>query len=410
MRKLTDSILYNRNLLKFICLTWFSHFALKIISLTVGWQIYTETGSPLALGLIGLIQFAPQFFLILPAGVLADKCNRRHILIVCNLVQIFVAGFLLYYSIYSIGKGSIIPIYLILIVHGIAMSFEGPSTFAILPNLVKPEIFPRAVHYVNFFEEFGSLFGPIIAGILIAYIDKWVYLVALLSFVISTLSAISLPNIENGIKEIKRITVKVLLSGFVYVWKSKIVLGTMAIDIVAMLFSSIMGMLPIFAIDILNIGPEGLGILRATPSIGALFAAIVLSQLTSIKYPGRVLIYSIIVFGCATITFSLSTSLWISLFALFIYGAADMVSMNIRQIIVQLVTPNNMRGRVMSVHSVITTGSNELGDFRAGLSATLIGTIPAIMVGGILTVSLSVIWWYLFPGLKEVKDIKDLNK
>lgn len=410
MRKLTDSILYNRNLLKFICLTWFSHFALKIISLTVGWQIYTETGSPLALGLIGLIQFAPQFFLILPAGVLADKYNRRHILIACNLVQIFVAGFLLYYSIYSIGKGSIIPIYLILIVHGIAMSFEGPSTFAILPNLVKPEIFPRAVHYVNFFEEFGSLFGPIIAGILIAYIDKWVYLVALLSFVISTLSAISLPNIENGIKEIKRITVKVLLSGFVYVWKSKIVLGTMAIDIVAMLFSSIMGMLPIFAIDILNIGPEGLGILRATPSIGALFAAIVLSQLTSIKYPGRVLIYSIIVFGCATITFSLSTSLWISLFALFIYGAADMVSMNIRQIIVQLVTPNNMRGRVMSVHSVITTGSNELGDFRAGLSATLIGTIPAIMVGGILTVSLSVIWWYLFPGLKEVKDIKDLNK
>ena len=410
MRKLTDSILYNRNLLKFICLTWFSHFALKIISLTVGWQIYTETGSPLALGLIGLIQFAPQFFLILPAGVLADKYNRRHILIVCNLVQIFVAGFLLYYSIYSLGESSIIPIYLILIVHGIAMSFEGPSTFAILPNLVKPEIFPRAVHYVNFFEEFGSLFGPIIAGILIAYIDKWVYLVALLSFVISTLSAISLPNIENGIKEIKRITVKVLLSGFVYVWKSKIVLGTMAIDIIAMLFSSIMGMLPIFAIDILNIGPEGLGILRATPSIGALFAAIVLSQLTSIKYPGRVLIYSIIVFGCATITFSLSTSLWISLSALFIYGAADMVSMNIRQIIVQLVTPNNMRGRVMSVHSVITTGSNELGDFRAGLSATLIGTIPAIMVGGILTVSLSVIWWYLFPGLKEVKDIKDLNK
>jgi MFS family permease len=376
----------------------------------VGWQIYTETGSPLALGLIGLIQFAPQFFLILPAGVLADKYNRRHILIVCNLVQIFVAGFLLYYSIYSLGEGSIIPIYLILIVHGIAMSFEGPSTFAILPNLVKPEIFPRAVHYVNFFEEFGSLFGPIIAGILIAYIDKWVYLVALLSFVISTLSAISLPNIENGIKEIKRITVKVLLSGFVYVWKSKIVLGTMAIDIVAMLFSSIMGMLPIFAIDILNIGPEGLGILRATPSIGALFAALTLSQLTSIRYPGRILIYSIIVFGFATIIFSLSTSLWISLSALFIYGAADMVSMNIRQIIVQLVTPNNMRGRVMSVHSVITTGSNELGDFRAGLSATLIGTIPAIMFGGILTVSLSVIWWYLFPGLKEVKDIKDLNK
>lgn len=410
MNKLSGSTLYNKNLLKFICLTWFSHFALKIISLTVGWQIYMETGSPLALGLVGLIQFAPQFFLILPAGVLADKYNRRHILIASNLVQVFVAGFLLYYSIYNLDKGSIIPIYLILILHGIAMSFAGPSSFAILPNLVKKEIFPRAVHYVNFFEEFGSLFGPIIAGILIAYIDKWVYLVALISFAIATLSAVSLPDVGNEIKEIKRITAKVLLSGFVYVWKSKIVLGTMAIDIVAMLFSSIMGMLPIFAIDILNIGPEGLGILRATPSIGALFAAMILSQMSSIKYPGRVLIYSIIVFGCATIIFSLSTSLWISLSALFIYGASDMVSMNIRQIIVQLVTPNNMRGRVMSVHSVITTGSNELGDFRAGLSAALIGIVPAIMVGGIFTISLSVVWWFLFPGLKEVKDIKDLNK
>ena len=145
------------------------------------------------------------------------------------------------------------------------------------------------------------------------------------------------------------------------------------------------------------------------PSIGALFAAMMLSQLPPIRYPGRVLIYSIIIFGFATIVFSLSTSLWISLAALFIYGSSDMVSMNIRQIIVQLVTPDNMRGRVMSVHSVITQGSNDLGDFRAGFSASLIGTVPAIMFGGALTISLSVIWWFLFPGLKEVKDIKDLN-
>tara|TARA_E500000075_G_C6987187_1_gene320526 strand:- start:644 stop:1774 length:1131 start_codon:yes stop_codon:yes gene_type:complete len=375
----------------------------------VGWQIYTKTGSPLALGLIGLIQFAPQFFLILPAGVLADKYDRKYLLIICNLIQVFVSAFLLFYSIYYIDTGSIIPIYLILILHGIAMSLEGPSSFAVLPNLVDKDIFPRAVSYVNFFDEFGALFGPIIAGLLIAYIDKWVYAVALISFMISTVSAISLPNLKNEFKEIERVTLKVLLSGFVYVWRSKIVLGTMAIDIVAMLFSSIMGMLPIFALDILNIGPEGLGVLRAMPSIGALCAAMMLSQLPPIHYPGRVLIYSIIIFGFATIVFSLSTSLWISLTALFIYGASDMVSMNIRQIIVQLVTPDNMRGRVMSVHSVITQGSNELGDFRAGFSASLIGTVPAIMFGGALTISLSVIWWFLFPGLKEVKDIKDLN-
>ena len=233
--------------------------------------------------------------------------------------------------------------------------------------------------HVNFFEEFGSLAGPIAAGILIAYINEWVYLVALISFIVSTLSAISLPDIGSGSGEIKRINLKVLLSGFVYVWKTKIVVfGTMTIDIVAMLFSSVMGMLPIFAIDILDIGSEGLGILRATPSIGALFAAMTLSQLPSLRYPGRMLIYSIIVFGSATITFALSTTLWISLVALFIYGASDMISMNIRQIIVQLVTPNNMRGRVMSVHSVITTGSNELGDFRAGLSASIVGSLAII--------------------------------
>ncbi len=394
MNKLSQSVLLNINLLKFISLTWFGHFALKIISLTVGWQIYVETGSPLALGFIGLIQFAPQFFLILPAGVIADKYNRRHILIICNIVQVFVAGFLLYYSVYKLDDGSVIPIYLILILHGVAMSFQGPSSFAILPNLVKSEIFPRAVHYVNFFEEFGSLAGPIAAGVLIAYFNEWVYLVALISFTVSTLSAISLPDFGSGTGEIKRVNVKVLLSGFVYVWKSKIVLGTMTIDIVAMLFSSIMGMLPIFAIDILDIGPEGLGILRATPSIGALFAAIILSQLPSLRYPGRMLIFSIIIFGCATITFALSNVLWISLAALFIYGVSDMISMNIRQIIVQLVTPDNMRGRVMSVHSVITTGSNELGDFRAGLSASIIGIAPAIMVGGLLTVSFSIIWWF----------------
>ena len=243
------------------------------------------------------------------------------------------------------------------------MSFEGPSSFATLPNLVKSEIFPRAVHYVNFFEEFGSLAGPIAAGILIAYINEWVYLVALISFIVSTLARYHFQILEVDLEEIKRINLEVLLSGFVYVWKTKIVLGTMTIDIVAMLFSSVMGMLPIFAIDILDIGSEGLGILRATPSIGALFAAMTLSQLPSLRYPGKMLIYSIIVFGSATITFALSTTLWISLVALFIYGASDMISMNIRQIIVQLVTPNNMRGRVMSVHSVITTGSNELRRF-----------------------------------------------
>ena len=408
--KISKSILLNTNLIKYISLRWFNSFAIQIITLSVGWQVYTATKDPLALGLIGLAQFAPIFFLILPAGVIADKYNRKNILIICNLLQIMVAGFFLYYTVFGFDKISILPIYLLLIIHGAARAFYEPNIFAILPNIVKPEMFPRSVTYVNFFNEFGSLIGPIVAGLLIAIIGGWVYLIALLSFLIATISAFLLPVINNRDTNIKRITLKIVLSGFVYVWKTKIILGTMTIDLLAVLFSTIMGMLPIFASDILEIGPEGLGLLRATPSMGGILAALLLTQLPQIKNAGKMLIYSTIVFGVATAIFAYSTILWLSLTMLIVYGAADMVSKNIRHIMIPTITPDNMRGRVMSVHSVTTEASEEVGDFRAGLMASFIETELAIFIGGVFTVGFSIIWWFLFPELKNVKYIKDIKK
>jgi hypothetical protein len=304
---------------------------------------------------------------------------------------------------------TIYPVLFILCIHGIARAIYQPSMSSILPNIVSVDLFPRAVSYYSSVSKLGHLAGPVIAGILIAYIDNWVYLVASISFFISVIFGFLLQNPKTA-TNLKKITIKILFGGFAYVWKTKIVLGTITIDLAAVLFSGIMGMLPVFAVDILKIGPEGLGMLRSMPAVGGVVTGILLTQLPPIKNAGKILIYSTIVFGVATIIFSLSTILWLSLIMLVIYGAADMVSVNIRNSIVPIITPDNMRGRVGAVHSLATNASNEIGDFRAGLTASFIGTVPAIFIGGVVTITLSAMWWFLFPDLKNIKNIRELEK
>ncbi|MBT4203717.1 MAG: MFS transporter [Rhodobiaceae bacterium] len=402
-----DSLLFNTNFMRYLAIRWFNSFAVQAINLTVGWQIYNLTGNPLDLGLIGLAQFAPIFLLILPAGLIADKYNRKNVTILTNIIHVFVAAYLLYYSFSEMT--TIYPVLFILCIHGIARAIYQPSMSSILPNIVSVDLFPRAVSYYSSVSKLGHLAGPVIAGILIAYIDNWVYLVASISFFISVIFGFLLQNPKTA-TNLKKITIKILFGGFAYVWKTKIVLGTITIDLAAVLFSGIMGMLPVFAVDILKIGPEGLGMLRSMPAVGGVVTGILLTQLPPIKNAGKILIYSTIVFGVATIIFSLSTILWLSLIMLVIYGAADMVSVNIRNSIVPIITPDNMRGRVGAVHSLATNASNEIGDFRAGLTASFIGTVPAIFIGGVVTITLSAMWWFLFPDLKNIKNIKELEK
>jgi len=387
------------NFLKFIATRWFNSFGNQLITVTVGWQIYEMTSNPLDLGLVGLAQFAPIFLLFLPAGLAADRLNRRAIMATCNLIHVLVAGFFLYYAL----SGATVPwpIFTVLLIHGCARAFYSPSLSSILPNLVEKKQFPTAIAYVTSIEKLTQLAGPVLAGVLIALIGYWVYLLALVSYAIAAGCAALLVSPRRE-RAKRAIGFAELVSGFSYVWNNKLVLGIMSMDLVAILFSGILGMLPVFARDILQVGPEGLGALRAMPGLGAVVVGLFLAQMPLRQNVGRTLIISCVVIGLSSTAFAFSEMFWLSLLLLAIFGAADMVSTNIRQTLVQLVTPDHMRGRVSAVHSVTSNASNEIGDFRAGVSAAVIGIVPAVAIGGLVTVSLSLLWWRIFPNLRNV--------
>ena len=393
------SLWRSANFLKFIATRWFNALGVQLITVTVGWQIYVMTSDPLDLGLVGLAQFAPIFFLFLAAGLAADRLNRRAILAGCNLIHVVVAGFLLVYALG--GATAPWPVFLVLLLHGSARAFYSPSLASILPNLVDRQQFASAVAYSTSVEKLTQLAGPALAGVLIALIGMWVYAIALGSFAIAVGCAALLVSPRRE-RPRRAIGFGELVSGFSYVWRTRLILAVMSLDLVAILFSGILGMLPVFARDILDIGPEGLGVLRAMPAVGGVVVGFFLTQLPLRENVGLKLIASCVVIGATSSAFALSDVLWLSLTLLVLFGAADMVSTNIRHTLVQMVTPDEMRGRVASVHSVMSNASNEIGDFRAGASAAVIGIVPAVAAGGLVTVALSLLWWRMFPGLHGV--------
>lgn len=351
------------------------------------------------MGFVGLSLASPIILLFLVAGLAADRLNRRAVLSVCNLVHVLVAGSLWYYA--TVGQSGPWPIFLILFIHGSARAFYEPSLMSILPSLVDKEQFPTAIAYVTSLERVTQIAGPATAGVLIALIGEWVYLIALVCFVVAAgcTASIAQPRRE---RTPRAISLDDLVSGFSYVWSNKLVLAVMSMDLVAILFSGILGMLPAIARDVLHVGPEGLGILRTMPAVGALAVGLVLTQIPLKNNVGRTLIAAVVAIGLSVIAFSFSEIFWVSLLFLGLYGAADMFSTNIRHTLVQLVTPDEMRGRVASVHSVTAGTSDDIGDFRAGATAAAIGLTPAIVVGGLITISLSLAWWWIFPAMRNV--------
>ena len=393
------SLWRSANFQKYMAARLLGSFATDIVTVTVGWQVYTLTRDPLDLGLIGLSLAAPIFLLFLVAGLAADRLNRRAIISTSNLIHVLAAGFLLYYA--TTGSSETWPIFLAIFLHGCAKAFEDPSTTSILPSLMDRKQFPTAIAYVNSFEKVTEIAGPALAGIMIALIDVWVYLIALVCFAVAAGCAAWLkPPHRERIPQAINFTE--LVGGFSYVWKNKLVLAVMSMDLVAVIFSGVLGMLPVFALDVFKVGPEGLGILRIMPAVGAVAVGLLLVQVPLKEDVGRKLIISCMCIGLSVIAFSLSQIFWLSLVFLALYGAADMVSTNIRHTLVQLVTPEDMRGRVASVHSVTAGSSDELGDFRAGAAAAVIGLAPAIAIGGAITISLSLAWWWIFPAMRNV--------
>ena len=400
-------LLYNRNFILFLITRSCNVIGVQIVTVAVGWYVYQLTRDPLDLGYIGLAQFAPSLALFLVAGYVSDKYDRRMTIVVSNVIHLVVVFLLLGVS--SSNWGGIKTILLILVIHGIARTFFHTAAQAILPNIVASDVFPNAVAYSSSVNKAAQLIGPALGGVLLALSEDWSYYVAGFSFLLAVCAS-SVMSGQLKYKSADRMTLTRMLSGFSYVWRNKIVLGAVSIDLVAVLLGGVMGLLPIYASDILDVGPDGLGLMRAMPGIGALFMGLALAQIAHPRYVGATMFITLALFGGSIVIFSLSTVFWISLAALAIYGASDMVSVYIRLTLVQLATPDEMRGRVSAVNSISINASNELGDFRAGLMASGFGTVPAVLLGGIATFAVVGVWIKVFPGLVKINRFDDVKK
>ncbi|MEK9752983.1 MAG: MFS transporter [Rhodospirillaceae bacterium] len=368
-------------------------------TVAIGWHVYKLTGDPLDLGLIGLAQFAPVLALFLVAGVTADRVERRLILIATNIVQVSTVGSIL--AVMLLGLSAMPVILAILVVHGAARAFYHPASQAVLPNLVVPDQFSQAIAISSSANKAAQLIGPAVGGALIAWIGDGVYPALMAFFALGAAAALVIKPGAN-VRRKEPISLSSILGGFAYVWRDKIVLGAISIDLLAVLFGGVMGLLPVYAKDILNVGPAELGLMRSMPAIGSLCVGMVLMQVTHPRHMGPAMFVSLACFGASIVVFGMSETFWISLAALAAYGGADMISVYVRQTLVQIATPDDMRGRVSAVNSVSINASNELGDFRAGVTAAAIGTVPAVVVGGVVTLAVTGLWVLLFPTIRRV--------
>ena len=399
-------LIYNRNFILFLFTRSFNVIGVQIVTVAVGWYVYQLTRDPLDLGYIGLAQFAPSLALFLVAGYVLDKYDRRMTIVVSNIIHLAVVLLLL--CVLFSNWGGVKTILLILVIHGIARTFFHTAAQAILPNIVASDVFPNAVAYSSSVNKAAQLIGPAIGGVLLAWSEDWAYYVAGFSFLLAVCTSIVMSG-QLKHKSTDRMTLKRVLSGFLYVSQNKVVLGAVSIDLVAVLLGGVMGLLPIYASDILEVGPDGLGVMRAMPGIGAFFMGLALAQIAHPRYVGITMFLTLALFGGSIVIFSLSTVFWISLVALAIYGASDMVSVYIRLTLVQLATPDEMRGRVSAVNSISINASNELGDFRAGLMASGFGTVPAVFLGGLATFAVVGIWMKIFPDLVKISSFDDVK-
>jgi MFS family permease len=373
----------------------------EMISVAVGWQIFGLTHRPLDLGLVGLAQFAPGVLLFLIAGHTADQYARQAILKICYSAFGLCAVALLTFSVQGIT--SVWPIYAVLLANGVIRAFQGPAGQAFLPQLVAPEHFPNAVTWGSTFFQTATILGPIAGGLIygLASIPAPVYGCATVGYVIAVLLLWAIhPKIAT--REKVEQPVGVILEGIRYIWRSKLIFGCMSLDLFAMLLGGATALLPVYASEILHTGAFGLGLLRAAPGVGAVAVALLLAHYPLRRRAGLSMLYCVFGFGVFTIVFGLSHSLALSLIALMLSGAFDMVSVIVRSTLIQLTTPDEMRGRVSAVYMLFIGASNQLGQFESGITAQWFGTVPAVVLGGVGTIAVVLAWNWLFPVLRRV--------
>ena len=372
-------------------------------TVAIGWQLYALTGSAMDLGLVGLVQFVPTVALTLVVGQVADRCDRRLVVIVCEFAQAAGNAALAVGSVGGwLGRDAILAIVATL---GAARAFENPARAALVPRLVPLATLPRAIASITSAGQTARIVGPALGGALYALGPTTVYTSVTALYLVGA-GLVVLVRVAHTPRDAAQMTLGSLFSGLAFIARQRLLLGLLSLDLFAVLLGGATALLPIYARDILGTGPWGLGLPRAAPACGALVTSIVLTRHPIGRHAGAMLFAGVLVFGLATVVFGISTTLPLSLAALAVLGAADLLSVVIRHSLVQIRTPDSMRGRVSAVHSLTTGTSNQLGEFESGLLAALFGPVAAVLIGGIGTIVIVAVWMQRFPELRRF-DLHD---
>jgi MFS family permease len=372
--------------------------AFQMLGVAVGWQIYALTGSAMYLGLVGLAQFLPMFLLTLVVGQVADRYNRKNIALLCQIIEGLSAEALALAS--FAGWQSKESILLIIFIVGATRAFEGPSLQALLPGLVPVQIFPRAAAWSSSAMQTATIVGPALGGFLYTAGPTVVYMTTGIVF-LAAATFMSLISIDRLPFQPEPVSISSVFAGISFIRSRRDILGAISLDLFAVLLGGATALLPVYARDILVTGPWGLGLLRSAPALGAVLMSVYLARRPLRHHVGRTMFRAVAVFGTVTIFFAVSTSFAL----LMILGASDVISVVIRHSLVQIRTPDAMRGRVSAVNSMFIGTSNQLGEFESGVTAALFGTVPAVLIGGIGTIIVVMLWIRFFPQLAQVDTL-----
>ncbi len=378
-------------------------FAAQIVSVSVGWQIYDQTRDAFNLGMVGLVQFLPALLLVLFTGAAADRFGRRFIMGLSLVLEALVAALLLGLTIAGLFAPT--SVFATLLLFGVARAFLGPAAASLVVNLVPTEDFANAVSWNSSAWQVATIIGPVAGGLLYGLSPEAAYSVSALLMAGGALLIFSIPKPRQHTLTEER-SLATMLAGFRYIWTEKIVLGAISLDLFAVLLGGTVALLPVYARDILDLGPWGLGLLRAAPGIGAVMTALWLAGHPIRDHAGRVMFVCVGLFGLFNVAFGVSTLTSLSVAALALAGAADMISVYIRETLMQLWTPDHVRGRVNAVNMVFVGASNELGEFRAGLMAAALGAMPAVVIGGVGSIAVAALWAGLFPQLRKARHLQ----
>ena len=396
-----------RDFRRWWCATFGMAMALQMLEVVIGWEVYSHQHSALDLGWIGLAEFVPLFVLALPAGQLADRVSRRLILAAASLIGVGIGVGLATVS--ATGVRSPLPYLAFAVGAGVTMALGQPASRAMPPTLVPRELLGSAMTLRSIAGQGAQVVGPAIGGLLYGVSPSAVYLVAAGACAVALLAALGIGPGRPAESRESPPDLESLFEGLRFVGRTQILLGAILLDLLAVLFGGAVALLPIFASHILHVGATGLGVLRAAPAVGALVGAALITRRPIQGGAGRLLLGVVLAYGACMVVFGLSRTFVLSLLALGVSGLVDLVSMNIRSTTVALATPDRLRGRVNAVEMVFISASNQLGAFESGLAASFVGTIPAVVGGGCMTIGIALSWARLFPALASVDHLEEVR-